>query len=376
MMRAAWLVLALVLATARPASAQDYYREDLRIPMPAAGPRGLEAMLIRPAGKEAYPLALISHGAPSDVKQRPIMSPFGFYSTALEFARRGFAVLVVMRRGYGDSAGSYVERTCCNLQQYGRGTQAMSADLRAAIAAMKGRPDVTTTGMIAIGASAGGLASVALATDPPPGLAAVISFAGGVRWRTAELNIYPGSEDGLVNAFKMFGRKARIPMLWIYAENDSYFAPDLARRMHDAFTAGGGRAQLINAPAFGKDGHFLFSRDGIPVWTTMVDDFLRAQRLGRGDLLPPPAPAELQPHPRLTEKGRAAFANYLKAAPHKAFALSPTKGAYAFWSALRPAEAREKALEGCGKYAPDCMVYAVDDALAATADAAPGSAKQ
>ena len=100
------------------------------------------------------------------------MAPQWLYWQALEFARRGFAVLIVMRRGYGDSGSSYVEYTCCGPQHYQQGTQAMSADLRAAIAAMKGRSDITTKGMIAVGNSAGGLASVVLATDPPPGLAA------------------------------------------------------------------------------------------------------------------------------------------------------------------------------------------------------------
>jgi hypothetical protein len=32
----------------QPAAAADYHREDLRIPMEAAGPCGLEAMLLRP----------------------------------------------------------------------------------------------------------------------------------------------------------------------------------------------------------------------------------------------------------------------------------------------------------------------------------------
>ncbi len=137
--------------------------------------------------------------------------------------------------------------------------------------------------------------------------------------------------------------------------------------MHAAFTAAGGRAQFIAAGAFGEDGHSLFS-SGIAVWTPMVDDFLRAQNLGRRDLLPPPTP--LPPPPRLGEKGRAGFVNYLAAGPHKAFAVSP-KGAWASRSGLRSAdEARAKALEGCGKYAADCTVYAVDDALAAKADAA------
>ena len=41
MRRTAWLVIALALAATRPVAAQDYIREELRIPMPAAGVRGI-----------------------------------------------------------------------------------------------------------------------------------------------------------------------------------------------------------------------------------------------------------------------------------------------------------------------------------------------
>lgn len=371
MKRAAWLLIALAIAAPRPAAAQDYFREELRIPSAAAGPRGLEALLIRPAGPGAWPLALISHGSPPDPKERPKMSPFGLYRQALEFARRGFAALVVMRRGYGDSGGEHVEATCCNPAFYARSFQATSTDLRASIAAMQLRADVTTQGMIAVGTSAGGLASVALAADPPQGLAAVINFAGGRRWRKPDGGDirHAEGETALVSGFRSLGMTARTPMLWIYAANDSYFGPALARRAHEAFTAAGGQAQLIELPAFGDDGHYLFSR-GVATWTLLVDEFLRAQNLGRRDLLPPPAPAALPPPPQLGEKGRAAFAGYLAAAPHKAFAVS-SRGSFGIRSAARSAaEAREKALENCGNYAVDCSVYAIDDAIAATADAA------
>jgi hypothetical protein len=42
---------------------------------------------------------------------------------------------------------------------------------------------------------------------------------------------------------------------------------------------------------------------------------------------------------------------------------------------LRATEANAQALEGCSKHAQDCAIYAIDDALAVTADAAPPSAK-
>jgi hypothetical protein len=81
-----------------------------------------------------------------------------------------------------------------------------------------------------------------------------------------------------------------------------------------------------------------------------------------------PAPPSIQPPPQLRGKGRAGFADYLSASPHRAFAVSP-KGAFAFRGGRRSArEATEAALAACAEYASDCTLYAVDDDLAETAD--------
>jgi len=360
MRRAALLLLAFAVAAPLPAAADPIYREDLRIPMAAAGARGLEAMLLRPSGARRYPLALISHGTPRDEAARAPMSPYGSYRQALEFVRRGFAALVFMRRGYGDSDGKYAESSGpCSRRDYSRAARESARDLRAAIKAMNRRPDVSTDGMIAVGVSAGGFATVALTADPPPGLVAAISFAGG-RGSRADNDVC--DEDALVRAFAMLGKTSRIPMLWIYAQNDRFFGPDLVRRMYTTFTGAGGRAQYIDVPAFGDDGHFLFSR-GIPLWTPMVDGFLRDQRLGTRDIAPAPAPPALPSPPQLREKGRAGFADFLSASPHKAFAVSP-KGGFAYRGGRRSArEAEEAALAACAGFAPDCALYAVDDNL-------------
>ena len=64
-------------------------------------------------------------------------------------------------------------------------------------------------------------------------------------------------------------------MLWIYAENDSYFGPELTKRMHNAFTAAGGNAEYHLLPAFGNDGHFLIDlADAVPLWAPVVSQFL------------------------------------------------------------------------------------------------------
>jgi dienelactone hydrolase len=367
MVRALLLAVLIVAAAIPPAAAEDFYREELRIPMPAAGPRGLEALLIRPSGPQRYPLALISHGTSPDAEKRQEWTPYVFYRQAIEFARRGFAALVVMRRGFGDSGGGYAERGgCCTLATYLRAAKTSADDLHAAIAAMQNRADVTTQGMIAIGVSSGAFATIALTSDPPPGLAAAINFAGGLHRAaltgTGLRNV--GDEDALVSAFETLGRTSRTPTLWIYAENDSFFARDLAHRMFDGFTASGGRAQLIDAQPFGSDGHLLFLY-GMSIWTKMVDDFLREENLGSRDLLAAPAPPALPP-PELGETGRAAFADYLASGQHKAFAVSPRGGFGYFAGARSPSKAQNEAVAVCAKYAQDCTLYAIDNELAET----------
>jgi pimeloyl-ACP methyl ester carboxylesterase len=81
--------------------------------------------------------------------------------------------------------------------------------------------------------------------------------------------------DKLVETTAEFGRTARIPTLWIYAENDTFFGPDLSKRMHEAYAGAGGNAEYHLLPAFGGDGHFLIgSADAIPLWAPLVSQFL------------------------------------------------------------------------------------------------------
>ena len=92
--------LAMFVALPSFADAADFYTEDLRIPMAAAGPRGLEAFLMRPQAAGKYPLAQISHGTPRDDDDRADMTAESYRGLAIKFAKRGFAALVVLRRGW------------------------------------------------------------------------------------------------------------------------------------------------------------------------------------------------------------------------------------------------------------------------------------
>jgi hypothetical protein len=103
------LCLLAIAGVAAHANAAEFYTEDLRISMAAAGPQGLQAFLVRPAASKRYPLALLSHGT-RDFDDRATMTAHKYYAFALEFTRRGFAALIVLRRGYGTSPGDRVDR--------------------------------------------------------------------------------------------------------------------------------------------------------------------------------------------------------------------------------------------------------------------------
>ncbi|MHB1219749.1 MAG: alpha/beta hydrolase family protein [Alphaproteobacteria bacterium] len=323
----------------------------------------LESLIVRPPGDGPFPLAVIAHGAPRDVAQRGRFAVSSLGPQADEMARRGWAVAVVLRRGYGTSTGNVAEGAGpCGRPNYVAAGREGAKDLRAIVESLRAQPFVDASRILIVGVSAGGFAALATAADPPDGLRAVISFAGG---RGSPSPGVVCEDYALVRAFGAFGETARVPTLWVYAENDSYFSPGLAHRFHDAFTAGGGQAELIVVGPFGDDGHTLFSRRGTAIWRPLVDDFLRKAGLPTWDA--PPADgsqAELTPPRELaSDAGRKAWRDFLGGAPSKAFAVGPG-GAWG-WRAGRNSldDARQQALENCQRGGARCRIAAEDDEL-------------
>ena len=357
------LLVVLQLASAGIARADSpFVLQPLRVLL--GGDAGvLEALFVRPSAPGRYPLVLINHGSPRSAADRPNMTPLGLLPQAMEFARRGWAVVIVMRRGYGSSDGGWAEGFgSCDNPNYTAAGLAGAADLKKTIEFVAHRPDVDPTHIIAVGVSAGGFATVALTADPPPGLIAAVSFAGG---RGSQESDKVCRQDRLIDAFRAYGKTSRIPMLWVYAANDHFFGPALARQLDAAFTSGGDSVDFISAPAFGNDGHGLFSAAGIDQWTPYVDKFLQQKNLTmRTTPLPLPVPNIAAPK-MLGPNGQKAFAAFLIDAPHKAFAVSPD-GYFGRQSGLRSVDAaRAGALKLCAQNSGDCRVMFVDDAAVA-----------
>jgi dienelactone hydrolase len=316
------LYFALLLFSASSVRAQDLVENAFRIPTKDAGKKGLEAVMVRPNEPGPHPLAVLTHGTPREAGDRPGMSPWQMVPQAREFARRGWTTVIVMRRGYGDSGGGFDEdaRACSRRPDYYDSGKESAKDLRESIAYLSKLPEVDPSRIISVGISAGGFATVALTADPPPGLVAAISFAGGRGSRRPDEVCNPGD---LIRTFHQFGEKSRTPMLWVYSENDHFFGPQIAASFFEAFTQAGGKATFIRVAPYRRDGHGLFSLGGISIWSSIVDDFLEGQNLKlRTKLLSLPEPPNVSAPAQLKAAGQEEFRTFLTLPPYKAFAIS------------------------------------------------------
>jgi dienelactone hydrolase len=186
-------------------------------------------------------------------------------------------VVLPLRRGYGATGGHWAEDygRCNNPDYFDAGLQT-AADIRAAIDYMRGQPFVAPDRTIVVGQSAGGWGTLALSSLNPPGIPAMIDFAGGRGGHQPGVgNCEPSA---LVKAAGKYGATARVPLLWINSANDTFFEPNLVNRMVEAYTKAGGQAVHRPVAAFGKEGHNLASSDsGAPIWQPLVTEFLQGR---------------------------------------------------------------------------------------------------
>jgi len=243
------------------------------------------AYVVRPVGDGPFPLVVMNHGVSLNQRERSFFPLVEFRDAAMWFARRGYMVVAPSGSGYGAAALDEPERGLYSLFYSGIGgcdnPNFRDAGLAAAlldkwiIDYMADQKVIEPDNVVVVGQSAGGWAAIALSSQNVPAVRAIITFAAGRGGRVGGKPNNNCAPDKLVEATGEFGRTARIPMLWIYAENDTFFGPALSRKMHDAYTGAGGRAEYHMLPPFGSDGHFLIdSADAIPLWAPLVSRFL------------------------------------------------------------------------------------------------------
>lgn len=330
--------------------------------------------VFKPAGLGPFPIAIVNHGRGMDHS-----SPQRFRMTGMAsyLVRRGFAVFVPTRLGYGQSI-AYADMHPgkpqdpedsgdCRDKDYLSAFGVAAQQIAAAVAYARQQNYVDASHLLVVGQSMGGAATVAYAADNPAGLMAYINFAGGVGGDPINHPGVPCQPERLMRAFAKYGKTTRAPSLWIYTENDQYFAPVYSRNWYRAFVAGGSSSQFIMHASFGKDGHRLMD-EGLPLWRPLLDTFLA--NFGVSAPPPPKSPlasnyAAIEQVDRLpwrnSESRTHGYARFLAAPSPRAFAISQAGN----WGLSYGQEDPVKlALAYCNRNSPEpCVLYAVDDAV-------------
>lgn len=376
-----WIVAALALAWAasalaqgapadEPVLAQDLHEQVLRLPVTVKDSFGrqetrpIALTVFKPAGDGPFPLVIMSHGR-ATTERRAQQARQRFEPLSRYLVSMGFVVLVPTRVGYGDTYGDFdpEDHGGCNVMRVEPVATAASDQVIAALSFARTLPYVDASRWVAMGQSVGGLTTVAVAWRNPPGLVGAINFAGGSGGDPERRPGQPCMPAQIERLWRANASAVQVPMLWLYWDNDKYWGADVPKRWHQAFTEGGGKAELHTLPAAGNDGHNGVNID-MNHWVPIVETYLA--RIGfshSGVIARPPATN----HTRLDDVAKVptsqnnrdgAYKRFLDAKLPRAFAIGP-KGA-AGWATGDWAMGR--ALGFCQRRSGDrCKLYAVDD---------------
>ncbi|GKV93568.1 dienelactone hydrolase family protein [Pectobacterium aroidearum] len=340
---------------------------SLQVTLNNGEPALLDAFVTRPVSQTKLPVVVITNGTVGTAEfDRWEINPNRESSTALAFARHGYAAVTVLREGYGySSGGAEYSGGSCKQPLHKLAGEKDTRDILAALEVIRLQPWASPDKAVLAGMSAGGFAVLATSAVNPPGVQAIINFDGG-----------RGSIDGkslcdragLINAFTTYGLTARIPSLWLYSSNDQSFTPEMGRAFSEAYRSGGGNAAFIEMPAFGTNGHVFMDTAPEDFWWKTVAGFLAQQHLPVDEVVSLPTVHLTSPANLNNLAGKKAFRKYEAARLYeKAFATGKD-GAWgtAYW-ARTGHEAADTAVRNCEKFQPkgaaNCTVYAINDVV-------------
>jgi dienelactone hydrolase len=323
----------------------------------------------RPNGAGPFPVVIVNHGRSAARDKRATPARQRYTAVARYWIRRGFAVFVPTRLGYGDAGldpDPEFSGNSCDDRKFGVTLAAVLKHVGATLDFAKTLSWSDTSRAIIVGQSVGGFASIGASAEKLPGVLATINFAGGSGGDPDTHPTRPCSPSQMTAIINDAGKRARVPMLWLYAENDKFWGADWPRKWHAAYVQGGGRAELKTFPPVAEDGHQLIGK-GFRLWRPVVDEFMA--KLG----FPPPK-SNNAPQPtgfaRLDDAGKLPYVKdivktegyqkFLDADLPRAFAIGPNGG----WAWRIGKDAPKEALERCEQNAKrPCGLYAVDDAV-------------
>jgi dienelactone hydrolase len=253
-----------------PVTAKNVYGREMS--------QAIKVTVFRDDNKARSPFLVLNHGRPLSAAGYATMGRVRYEENANYFVKRGFAVFVPTRIGYGASGGEDMEYAgTCISRNYVLSYEAAAQQVVKIIETAQSLSYVNADRGLVVGQSYGGVTSVAIAAKGLPGIVAAINFAGGGGGDPSGRPGNPCRADLLENLFAGYGKNTRIPTLWLYSQNDKLFGERFPKEWFDAFVKNGGEGEFIQLPPllppFGEDGHSTFTKNPA-AWKPAVERFL------------------------------------------------------------------------------------------------------
>jgi dienelactone hydrolase len=218
-------------------------------------------MLYHPQdGRKFHPLVLITHGRNGPNPQPNPRQAEGYRQLNTVLAEHGYEVMMLVRRGYGNSQGPDSEF----LYTAEESGLAGAKDVKAAIDYMCHQAAIDCNHIVIMGQSQGGWVALAASTIPIKGVLGAVNISGAVNFKQgAGLGIRSKTVEDLLKASaSAFGHNAKVPTLWIYAENDNHL-PDTVKAWFAAYIESGGKGRLAVKPAYKDRGHAIVTEPAL-----------------------------------------------------------------------------------------------------------------
>jgi dienelactone hydrolase len=239
----------------------------------------LEAWVWRPQGGGRFPAVLVNHGSGRTREELERLGPYEKMAEIVGpvFARHGYVLLYLFRRGVGPSTAAGKNAVDLMTEAAAQDQGARNAlqmkllegremsDALAALARLRQLPEVDPQRVALVGHSFGGSLSVLMAEREPSLRAVVIFSAAGYSWDRS-----PDLRGRLLRAVD----HTSVPLFFLHAANDFSTNPG---KVLDAELARLGKPHRLNIyPAVGRtpeDGHD-FPNNSVAVWEPDVFAFL------------------------------------------------------------------------------------------------------
>jgi carboxymethylenebutenolidase len=223
----------------------------------------LRGFLYKPDGDGPFPAIVFNHGSEALPGWKPDQASF--------YVAHGFVLFVPHRRGHGRSTSAGPA------EPVGDGPEVIDAlvvqndDVLGAIAYVAALPYVNPKRIATVGCSYGGIESL-LAAERATGIHAAIDFAGGaMRWE---------HDPALRERMKLAARNARVPVMFVQAENDFSTAPSTV--LSEEMRAAKKTTAVKLYPANGTspmEGHHFCAGGKHPLWGDDVLAFLNQNQV-------------------------------------------------------------------------------------------------